>query len=284
MEYRREQQHARDPGIDHDLASARVAQHVPIAPASTCSRGDLRRLVHLGRRAQGVAVAAGVRRQRPEVRLEAVEVEHEGRRRQRIAGIPAPRSAARSAPRFASSLVTHPPPALNVPRVWSSDRAISAPGRNARSDSWRPRSAGPCSEVETPVAVVDLDRLEANLRRLQSYADEHGIALWPHTKTHKSPEIGLRQLEIGAGGLTVAKTGEAEVFHEAGVPRCSSTTRPSAHDKWERLARLAADGLELTVAVDGIAAAEGLSTALGRHGARGAFSWSSTSDYIAPAR
>ena len=70
----------------------------------------------------------------------------------------------------------------------------------------------PLSEVETPVAVVDLDRLEANLQDLQSYADQHGIALWPHTKTHKSPEIGLRQLALGAGGLTVAKTGEAQVF------------------------------------------------------------------------
>ena len=74
-------------------------------------------------------------------------------------------------------------------------------------------------EVETPVAVVDLGRLEANLGDLQSYADAHAIALWPHTKTHKSPEIGLRQLELGAAGLTVAKTGEAEVFHEAGAPR-----------------------------------------------------------------
>ena len=36
-------------------------------------------------------------------------------------------------------------------------------------------------EVETPAAVVDLDRLEANLQRLQSYADSHTIALWPHT-------------------------------------------------------------------------------------------------------
>src|SRR5206468_12999188 len=28
-------------------------------------------------------------------------------------------------------------------------------------------------EVETPVAVLDLERLEANLQRLQSYADTH---------------------------------------------------------------------------------------------------------------
>ena len=123
------------------------------------------------------------------------------------------------------------------------------------------------SEVETPVAVVNLDRLDANLRDLQSYADAHGIALWPHTKTHKSPEIGLRQLELGAGGLTVAKTGEAEVFQEAGAPRILVHYPPFGSDKWERLARIAGD-VDLTVAVDGVAPAEGLSAALARSGAR----------------
>ena len=122
-------------------------------------------------------------------------------------------------------------------------------------------------EVETPVAVVDLDRLEANLRRLQTYVDAHAIALWPHTKTHKSPEIGLRQLALGAGGLTVAKTGEAEVFAEAGAPRLLVHYPLLGADKWDRLARLAAGGVEVTVAVDGVASAEGLAAALGRHGA-----------------
>ena len=122
-------------------------------------------------------------------------------------------------------------------------------------------------EVETPVAALDLDRLEGNLQSLQSYADSHAIALWPHTKTHKSPEIGLRQLALGAGGLTVAKTGEAEVFSEAGAPRILVHYPPFGIDKWERLARLAAAGLELTVAVDGLASADGLSAALARRGA-----------------
>ncbi len=125
----------------------------------------------------------------------------------------------------------------------------------------------PLSEVETPVAILDLDRLEANLQSLQSYADSHAIALWPHTKTHKSPEIGLQQLAIGARGLTVAKTGEAEVFHEAGAPRVLVHYPPFGVDKWDRLARLAAAGLELTVAVDGLAPVDGLSAALVRHGA-----------------
>jgi D-serine deaminase-like pyridoxal phosphate-dependent protein len=126
----------------------------------------------------------------------------------------------------------------------------------------------PLADVETPVAVIDLDRLEANLTDLQSYADEHGIALWPHTKTHKSPEIGRRQLELGAGGLTVAKTGEAQVFQEAGAPKILVHYPPFGADKWERLAEVAASGVELTVAVDSVEPAEGLARTFDRRGLR----------------
>jgi D-serine deaminase-like pyridoxal phosphate-dependent protein len=124
----------------------------------------------------------------------------------------------------------------------------------------------PLDEVETPVAVIDLDRLERNLSGLQSYADQHGVELWPHTKTHKSPEIGLRQLELGAAGLTVAKTGEAEVFQEAGARTILVHYPPFGSDKWERLADVAASGVELTVAVDSVAPAEGLATVFARRG------------------
>ena len=117
------------------------------------------------------------------------------------------------------------------------------------------------TDVETPVAVIDLDRLDANLTDLQSYAHEHRIALWPHAKTHKSPEIGRRQLELGAAGLTVAKSGEAQVFQEAGVPKILLHYPPFGEAKWERLADIAAAGVELTVALDSVAPAEGLGRA-----------------------
>ena len=126
----------------------------------------------------------------------------------------------------------------------------------------------PLGEVETPVAVIDLDRLETNLNDLQSYVDAHGIELWPHTKTHKSPEIGRRQLELGAAGLTVAKTGEAEVFQEAGAPAILVHYPPFGSDKWERLADIVASGVDLTVAVDSIAPAEGFADVLARRGLR----------------
>ena len=73
-------------------------------------------------------------------------------------------------------------------------------------------------DLDTPALVIDLDIMERNLSRVAAYAHEHGIRLRPHTKTHKIPALGRRQVELGAVGLTVAKVSEAEVMLEAGAP------------------------------------------------------------------
>lgn len=67
-------------------------------------------------------------------------------------------------------------------------------------------------DLETPAAVVDLDRMEANLDRLAAYVRTHGLALRPHIKTHKTPELAAEQLRRGAVGVTVATLREAEVM------------------------------------------------------------------------
>src|SRR5207244_9317692 len=54
----------------------------------------------------------------------------------------------------------------------------------------------------------------------------------------------------------------------AGAPRLGARCPPRGSEKWPRVARRAAQGVDLTVAVDGFASAEGLSAALGRAGAR----------------
>ncbi len=69
----------------------------------------------------------------------------------------------------------------------------------------------------TPYLEVDTDRLDRNIGRVASSAAHAGVALRPHVKTHKTPEIAHRQLAAGAVGITVATIGEAEVFVEAGV-------------------------------------------------------------------
>ena len=69
-------------------------------------------------------------------------------------------------------------------------------------------------QLETPAAVVDLDRLAMNLDRMAAYAAVHGLRLRPHVKTHKSARIGAEQMRLGAVGLTCATVREAEVMSE----------------------------------------------------------------------
>jgi D-serine deaminase-like pyridoxal phosphate-dependent protein len=72
-------------------------------------------------------------------------------------------------------------------------------------------------ELDTPVVLIDLDRVEANLKRAQDFADAHGVKLRPHIKTHKLPQFAKRQVELGAVGITCQKIGEAEVMADAGL-------------------------------------------------------------------
>jgi D-serine deaminase-like pyridoxal phosphate-dependent protein len=73
------------------------------------------------------------------------------------------------------------------------------------------------TELETPCVLVDTSRVEANLARAQAHADANGYRLRPHIKTHKIPRFALRQVTLGAVGITAQKLGEAEVMADAGV-------------------------------------------------------------------
>ncbi len=72
-------------------------------------------------------------------------------------------------------------------------------------------------DLETPIGVVDLDRLSANIKRLQAYLDGHDIDNRPHIKTHRIPAIAHMQLEAGAVGITCQTLTEAEVMCSAGI-------------------------------------------------------------------
>ena len=70
---------------------------------------------------------------------------------------------------------------------------------------------------DTPEVVIDLETVRANVTRIAAMAAEAGVALRPHTKTHKLPEIARLQVEAGAVGVQVAKLGEAEVMADGGI-------------------------------------------------------------------
>ncbi|GAB6932772.1 alanine racemase [Calditerricola satsumensis] len=105
-------------------------------------------------------------------------------------------------------------------------------------------------EVPTPALLIDLDRLEANLRRMQERADRAGVKLRPHAKTHKSVAVARRQLALGAAGLTVAKVSEAVALVPSGVRDLFVCTPVVDEDKLRQLARLVAEGVRVRVAVD----------------------------------
>jgi D-serine deaminase-like pyridoxal phosphate-dependent protein len=119
-------------------------------------------------------------------------------------------------------------------------------------------------QLETPVPVVDLDRLALNLDRMAAYATLHGLRLRPHVKTHKSPRIAAEQMRLGAVGLTCATLREAEVMSET----CDDLLLaypPVGAARLERMARLPRD-VRVTVAVDDANALQALALAakLGR--------------------
>ncbi|WP_253895207.1 D-TA family PLP-dependent enzyme [Corallococcus exercitus] len=113
--------------------------------------------------------------------------------------------------------------------------------------------------LDTPAAIVDLDRVERNLQRVATYAREHGLRWRPHTKTHKTAELGAMQVAAGASGVTVATVLEAEVM--ASVSDDVLLAYPPVGTR--KLARLMAlpSRVRLTVALDSHEALEGLARA-----------------------
>ncbi len=115
-------------------------------------------------------------------------------------------------------------------------------------------------ELDTPSVIIDLERVERNLRRWQSYCDEHGLANRPHIKTHKIPELARQQVALGAKGIACQKLGEAEVMADAGLDDILIPYNLVGASKLRRAVDLARR-VTLTLTCDSIDTAEGLSAA-----------------------
>lgn len=105
-------------------------------------------------------------------------------------------------------------------------------------------------ELDTPTLIVDLDRMERNLKSMQEKACLAGVRLRPHTKTHRTPAIAKMQLAMGASGITVAKLGEAEIMASEGLDDILIANEIVGPIKLERLRTLARRVGRLAVGVD----------------------------------
>jgi D-serine deaminase-like pyridoxal phosphate-dependent protein len=72
------------------------------------------------------------------------------------------------------------------------------------------------SAISHPIAVVDRNRLLANLRRMRARADAGGASLRPHVKSHNSPRIGELARALGVSAITVSSIEMARRFADAG--------------------------------------------------------------------
>lgn len=119
----------------------------------------------------------------------------------------------------------------------------------------------PADEAPTPALLIDVAAMELNLAKMAAHAEEQGIGLRPHTKTHKCPLLAKRQIELGAVGVCCAKVSEAEVMVEAGIGEVLITSPVVTDDKVGRVVALSRQSPELALVVDSLAAAERLNEA-----------------------
>jgi D-serine deaminase-like pyridoxal phosphate-dependent protein len=112
--------------------------------------------------------------------------------------------------------------------------------------------------IDTPALLIDLDIVDRNLERMQEKADKFGVALRPHIKTHKIPELAQLQMRLGARGITAAKVSEAEVMAAAGITNIFVANQIVTKDKLNRLAALSKK-VRISIGLDSVAAARTLS-------------------------
>jgi D-serine deaminase-like pyridoxal phosphate-dependent protein len=106
-------------------------------------------------------------------------------------------------------------------------------------------------DLDTPLILADLDRMERNIHDWQSWMDQHGVAFRVHVKTHKVPEIALLQMAAGARGICCAKISEAEPFEAVGIDDVCIAYPVFGEQKWARVARMAERRTRMTVNCDG---------------------------------
>src|SRR5712664_4179835 len=117
----------------------------------------------------------------------------------------------------------------------------------------------------TPAAVIDMDRVERNIARIQAACDAAGVANRPHIKTHKSPMLAKLQVAAGARGITCQKIGEAEVMAEAGIDDILISYNLIGEEKMARLGALQTKA-NMTVAADNSVVIAGLPQAAAASG------------------
>ena len=109
----------------------------------------------------------------------------------------------------------------------------------------------PFSSLDTPAILLDMEKLEANIKEMSQLAAEAGVRLRPHTKIHECTGIAKLQIETGACGIEVGTVNRAVSMAESGIDDILIANPFYGSHKLEILARLLGrPELKITVLVD----------------------------------
>lgn len=121
------------------------------------------------------------------------------------------------------------------------------------------------AQVGTPSLVLDLDAFEFNLQRVAGLARQHGVALRPHAKAHKSPAIAEAQIAAGAVGICCQKLSEAYPFVLRGIQDIHISNEIVGVGKMTMAIELARH-VRLSICVDHVAQIDALGQAAAQGG------------------
>ncbi len=116
-------------------------------------------------------------------------------------------------------------------------------------------------ELKTPAVLVDMDRLEANIREMSDLCKSAGVKLRAHVKVHMCADIVKMQMAAGAYAVELGTVYGAEALAEAGINDIL-IAHPTSYtgDKTETLKRLLKKrGQKTTVVLDMVEQAQTVS-------------------------
>lgn len=121
--------------------------------------------------------------------------------------------------------------------------------------------------IDTPSLVIDLDAYERNLDKMAKMMKDAGKILRPHAKMHKSIDVALDQIALGAVGVCCQKLSEAEILVEGGIEDVLITNQVVAPQKLVRVANLA-NKAKVGICVDDLKITEMLNNACAEAGTK----------------
>lgn len=104
-------------------------------------------------------------------------------------------------------------------------------------------------DLPTPALLVDLDRFESNIHKMQKAVTASGKQLRPHAKAHKCVAIAQRQMAAGAVGVCAATLAELEWMTQAGIG-VLLTNPVAARIKTDRVAAAVKGNADIRAVVD----------------------------------